>query len=77
MLAHLCLTFIFKILSIYNVPGTLLDTSNTREVNENMLTVKFLLSFLRLAAYEALRIGITIHMLQVKELSAQELKGLI
>lgn len=77
MLAHLCLTFIFKILSIYNAPVTLLHAANTRQENQNTSTVKFLLSFKRLAAYEADRIGIIIHTLQVKELSVQELKCLI
>ena len=42
-----------------------------------MPTVKFLLSFKKLAAYEADGIVIIIHMVQVKDLSAQDLKGLI
>lgn len=78
MLAHLCLTFIFQILTTYNVPGTLLDARSTGQENQNMSTVKtFLFSFKRLAAYKAARKGIIIHTLQVKELSDQELNGLI
>ena len=77
MLAHLCLKYIFQILTTYNVPGTLLDARITEE-NQNMSTVKtFLFSFKRLAACEAARKGIIIHTLQVKELSDQELNGLI
>ena len=57
------------------MPGTLSDARNTIQVNQNTSTIKFLFSFKRLGAYEA--DGIVIHMLQVKELSAQELKDII
>ena len=69
MLAHLCLTFIFQILTTYNVPGTLLDARSTGEENQNMSTVKtFLFSFKRLAAYEAARKGIIIPIVQMRKL---------
>lgn len=65
MWGHLCLTFVFKTLRIYHVPGTLLDARNTRQVNQNVSTVKFLLSFQRPVGYGVDGIVIVIHMVQV------------
>lgn len=59
------------------MPGTQLDVRNRGQVSHNKSAVKCVLSFKRLAPYEADRIEITIHMLLVNELSAQGVQSLI